>query len=239
MKKGTLYCVGLGPGDPELMTLKAWHTLQRCSILAIPQDKLGRRTAQTILAQAMENEGSFDWDDKTVVPITFPMTRDKEMLAQAHAKAAEQLAPFLEDGRDVALVTLGCPTVYASCLYVEQLLKKLGYATAIVPGVTSFSAAAARLDQSLCEKDEPLIIIPAGRDDLEELLRVPGNKVLMKVPRDLDALKEKLARQGLLETSSLVERCGLSGERVYPYLADVQETGYFSVIISEKQEEES
>ncbi|MBC3536911.1 precorrin-2 C(20)-methyltransferase [Megasphaera hominis] len=233
MTKGTLYCLGLGPGDPELITFKAWRYLCQCPVLAVPQDQAGRKTADGILRAAASLQPGLDLDAKDTVALDFPMTREAAVLAAAHEEAAKTLAAILDSGRDVALITLGCPTIYASCMYVEEKIAALGYATEIVAGVTSFCAVAARLGQSLCEKDDALLIFPASRPDLPELLDVEANKVIMKVPRHTEALKETLAEKGLLEGASVVSRCGMAGEWAGK-LTDMKDSAYFSVILTGK-----
>lgn len=237
MKQGTLYCVGMGPGDPELVTFKAWHALCRCPVLALPEDQSGRQTAAAILKEAAARQEGLHLEEKDILSLTFPMTRDAGRLRKAHSDASDKVAAVLDRGLDIALITLGCPTVYASCMYIHKEIRRRGYETVVIPGITSFSAAAARLGQPLCEKDEPLLIVPAGRDDLPDLLAVRGSKVLMKVPRHMGALKEQLQDAGLLRHASLVERCGLPGERVCTDLRQADDTGYFSVILVRQEED--
>lgn len=237
MKKGTLYCVGMGPGDPELLTFKAWHALCHCPVLALPEDQSGRQTAAAILKEAAARQDGMHMEEKTMLSLTFPMTRDAAVLQKAHEDVSQETAAILEQGLDIALITLGCPTVYASCMYIQKEICRRGYDTVVIPGITSFSAVAARLGQSLCEKDEPLLIVPAGRDDIPDLLDVQGSKVLMKVPRHMGALKEQLQEKGLLSHASLVERCGLPGERVCTDIRDVDDTGYFSVILVRQEDD--
>ena len=109
-----------GPGDPELITFKAWRYLCQCPVLAVPQDQAGRKTADGILRAAASLQPGLDLDAKETVALDFPMTRDAAVLAAAHEEAAKTLAAILDSGRDVALITLGCPTIYASCMYVEE-----------------------------------------------------------------------------------------------------------------------
>lgn len=172
--KGTLYCVGVGPGDPELLTLKALKIIRTCPVLAVPQSRTGVVTAQGILLKALDGCG-VSLEDKMVIAMDFPMTRDDQVLQGAHEKAARRLQDELDQGRDVCLITLGCPTVYATSIYVHRLVHEAGYDTEIVPGVPSFCAVAAKLQQPLCEKDEALIVIPGNNAHRKELLG-PGRQ---------------------------------------------------------------
>ena len=121
--KVSLYCVGFGPGEPELLTLKALKIIRTCPVLAVPQSRTGVVTAQGILMKALEGCG-ITIDDKTVIAMDFPMTRDNQVLKGAHEKAAHRLRDELDEGRDVCLITLGCPTVYATSIYVHRLIRQ-------------------------------------------------------------------------------------------------------------------
>ncbi|ERT61798.1 precorrin-2 C(20)-methyltransferase [Megasphaera vaginalis (ex Srinivasan et al. 2021)] len=229
--KGKLFCIGVGPGDPELLTLKAVKYSKRCPVWAVPQGNTEKLTAKSILLDALQGIDGVEPEKKEIITLHFPMTRDRAVLAAAHRKGAAAIAVHLEAGRDVALFTLGCPTVYASSIYVHRRLRDDGYETEIVPGVPSFCAAAAALQQPLCEKEEPLVIFPGGRADRQALLQMPGNTVIMKPAGQLAAIKAELTAAGKLAGASMVERCGLPGERRYPSLADAEENTYFSVIL--------
>lgn len=229
--KGTLYCIGVGPGDPELLTIKAVKRMQNCPVLAVPQGHTGVTTAKDILLRAIEKGAAVDLTDKMILTIEFPMTRDAALLDKAHAAGAATIEAQLQQGRDVALIALGCPTVYASSMYVHRRVYDDGYATEIIPGVPSFCAAAAKLQQPLCEQDEPLTIIPGGRKDRKTLLSVPGSKIIMKPSGSFASIKEELQETHQLADTSMVERCGLPGERIHWSLDDVEQTAYFSVLL--------
>lgn len=229
--KGTLYCIGVGPGDPELLTIKAVKRIRNCPVLAVPQGHTGVTTAKSILLQAIENGAAVDLQDKLILTVDFPMTRDAAVLEEAHAAGAAAIEAQLQQGRDVALITLGCPTVYASSIYVHRRIHDDGYATEIIPGVPSFCAAAARLQQPLCEQDEPLTIIPGGRSDRKNLLSAPGSKIIMKPSGPFASLKQELQDTQQLADTTMIERCGLSGETIYHSLDDVERTAYFSVLL--------
>ena len=228
--KGTLYCVGVGPGDPELLTLKALKIIRTCPVLAVPQSRTGVVTAQGILMKALDGCG-ISLGDKAVVPMDFPMTRDDQVLQGAHEKAARRLMDELDEDRDVCLITLGCPTVYATSIYVHRLIRDAGYPTEIVPGVPSFCAVAAKLQQPLCEKDEALIVIPGNHPHRRDLLALEGSKVIMKPSGRLKPIQDDLQDLQLLDKTSMIERCGLPGERIYEKAADAKETGYFAVLL--------
>ena len=178
-ERGTFYAVGVGPGDPELMTRKAVRVLEECPVLAVPRTPAGDSLALEI-AQA-----GADLTDKEIHFIDFAMSRDEEKRRQAHRRAAEAVRALLDRGTDVAMPVLGDVSLFASSAYVAQLLEEEGCRCVRVPGVPSFCAAAARLGRSLTEMDLPVHIVPAGGFPLEEALDLPGTKVLMKSGRAL------------------------------------------------------
>lgn len=227
VKKGTLYGVSVGPGDPELMTLKAVRCIEQCPVLAAPQTAAGRMLALDIA------KGAVDVSGKIILPLHFAMSRDSEVLKASHAAAADAVRAHLDAGRDVALLNLGDVSIYATYGYLEEILTAQGYAAVRIAGVPSFCAAAARLGQSLTGgMEQPLTIAP-GRH-VEQVLAAPGAKVLMKtgrrLPKTLDALRER----GLLANSAMVCNCGLPDEAVFQALTDydpAQDAGYFATIL--------
>ena len=229
MTRGTLYGLGVGPGDPELLTLKAVRILREADVIAVPDKGSGEKTAFRIVQEYVA--------DKTILTCVTPMVRDQAVLDAAHDQIATDICALLEDGKNVAFITLGDPTVYATYMYIHRRVLSRGYEAVLVPGVPSFCAAAARLNTSLCEQSQRLLIVPASHKDMEDCLNVDANLVFMKAGREIGALKEKLAEHGLLEHASLVANCGMEGEQVWEHFADMPEnTGYFSVVLVKKGE---
>ncbi|MCQ2359426.1 MAG: precorrin-2 C(20)-methyltransferase, partial [Phascolarctobacterium sp.] len=137
----------------------------------------------------------------------------------------------------VVFITLGCPTVYATCIYVHKLVLKDGYEAELVAGVSSICAVAAKLNVSLCERAEPLIVLPGSYKESTKFLDGPGNKVLMKSASEIGRVKEELRERNLFKNAGMVERCGLPGEKVYYDMEEVDpESSYFSVIIVKEKE---
>ena len=212
--KGTFYGVSVGPGDPELLTLQAVRLIRQCPVLAAPRTSSGRMLALDIARRALGEE----LDGKTILPLQFAMSRDRDVLRASHEAAAAAVRPFLDAGQDVAMLNLGDVSIYATFGYLQEVLEAQGYATAMAAGVPSFCAAAARLNRpSTGGMDAPLTIAPGGWAD--RVLDTPGTKVLMKNGTQLPALFEKLAASGKLAGSALVCSCGLPDEAVYPDLS--------------------
>lgn len=223
-KPGILYGVGVGPGDPELITVKAVRILEECDIVAVPQTGEGEQTAWNIARRYIA--------DKPVLSCEMPMTRDTAIRAACHDKAATAISALLERGKTVVFLTLGDPTVYSTYWYIHQRITQRGYTARLIPGVPSFCAAAAATGQALCEDGEMLHIIPASHATTEAGLDLPGSKVLMKAGRELLAVRDKLQQRGQLANAVLVERCGMAGERILRDWSQLtQPTGYFSVIL--------
>ena len=224
MTRGILYGVGVGPGDPELLTLKAQRIITQADVIAVPDKGAGEKTALGIVAPLVEG--------KPLLLCDAPMVRDREQLEAAYRNNAERVMEQLDAGKTVAFLTLGDPTVYSTYLYTHRLVRAAGYEARIVPGVPSFCAAAAELQMGLCEGSERLLIVPASHRDVSDCLEVDANLVFMKAGRELGKLRETLAERGALEGAAMVENCGMEKQRVYPRFADAPEdSGYFSLVV--------
>ena len=225
MAKGTLYGVSVGPGDPELLTLKAIRAIEQSDVVAVPNIGHGRQTALSIAAEYIQGKPQID--------CSTPMTRDAQVRQAAYAENARKICEHLAAGRNVAYLCLGDIGVYASFAPVNEHVRAAGYDVRIIPGVTSFSASAARLGAVLCEGSERLLISPVMSGNVDEILDVPANKVFMQSGREVIALRDKLAERGQLDGASMVANCGLPDEKVFPHLSDVtdDDADYFSVVI--------
>lgn len=220
---GKLWGVGVGPGDPELLTVKAVRVLREADVVIVPDASSGDKVALNIAKDYLK--------DKQIQFVKTPMVRDKAVMDAAHEAAADTICALLDEGKQVAFLTLGDPAIYSTYMYIHQKVLNRGYVVEVVPGIPSFCAAAARLNQSLCLGREPLTIIPASHDQ-NDLMDLPGNKVFMKAGRSILELQQALGEKGLLEGASMVENCSMENERVYPHFADLKEpSGYFSLVI--------
>ena len=221
----TLYGLGVGPGDPELLTLKAVKTLQACSVLVVPDADRGESVAYQIAVQACPEIAG-----KEVVSVRMPMTHDLAVLRSSHRAAADRIEQVLDQGRDVAFLTLGDPTVYATYIYVHQLVVQDGYQASIVSGVPSFCAAAARLGISLVERSQMLHIVPSSHG-IQEALKLPGVKVLMKAGSKMEQVRKDLLEADM--EVAMVENCGMATERVFYSAQEIPtDAGYFSLIVA-------
>ena len=220
---GKLWGVGVGPGDPELLTVKAVRVLREADVVIVPDASSGDKVALNIAKDYLKG--------KKIQFVKTPMVRDKAVMDAAHEQAADTISALLDEGKQVVFLTLGDPAIYSTYMYIHQKVLNRGYLVEVVPGIPSFCAAAARLNQSLCLGREPLTIIPASHDQ-NDLIDLPGNKVFMKAGRSILELQQALAEKGLLEGASMVENCSMENEHVYPHFADLKEpSGYFSLVI--------
>ena len=226
---GTLYGVGVGPGDPELLTLKALRLVRENEVIAVPGNDARDSVAYQIVKGAYEK-----LDEKTLLAVPMPMTKDAKLLEESHEKGAEMVKKYLDEGKNVVFLTLGDPTVYSTYIYVHKQIAAMGYETEIVSGITSFCAAAARLNIGLVEKAQPLHIIPASYP-IEEALKLSGTKVLMKAGKQMKHVKEQMCEAGV--RANMVENCGMPDEKVYRSVEEIPETaGYYSLIIAKEEE---
>ena len=224
---GKLYGIGVGPGDPELMTIKALKTMKACDVIAIP----GKNPSESVAYRIAE--GAYpEINEKEQLLITTPMTKDLKVLNDAYKKGAEAIEKLLDEGKSVGLLTLGDPTIYSTYMYVHKRIKARGYETKVISGIPSFCAAAACLNISLTEWNEELHVIPAVHN-IEQELNYPGTRVLMKSARKIGQVKEKLIRDQA--EVCMVENCGMDTQRIFRSAQEIPEdAGYYSLIIAKE-----
>ncbi len=233
--------VGVGPGDPELLTLKAVRILEKCPSWLAPAAKIGGdSTALTIVGGAVSSEG------KDILVHHFPMkkvhsgTAPDPEIQQAWDKAAEWVYDQLKQGLDVALPTLGDPAIYCTGFYVYQTLLRIhpDAKVEIVPGISAIGATAAAAKMSLCLGDEELLVIPAVFENqrLRETLQQFRSLVFMKVYKSMDRIVPILKEMDLLANAVLVECTSMGEERVHHDVEGAlgRKLHYFSTLIVRK-----
>ncbi len=233
MTTGTLYGIGVGPGAPDLITLRAVNILKRTDVVLTPASPRNEYSGALDIARPHLRE------DARVVRLDFPMTRDPRVLEAAWEKAADQAEEVLKAGGDAAFLTLGDPLIYSTFGYLTRVLRERDPALRIeaVPGVTSFQAAAARTDFVLCEGEETLRVLPGIADEatLEAELTRPGGAVILKAYRNFPAVCAALERTGRLDEAVLVSRVGLEDERVSrDFAATDAAPPYLTLVLSRK-----
>lgn len=225
--KGKIYGVGVGPGDPELMTLKAVRLIRDHRVIAVPGREAKNSLAYRIAVQAVP-----ELADKVLLPVYMPMVHDRKKLAKAHREGASLLEKYLDEGESIVYLTLGDPAVYCSFSFLQHILEADGYKVELVSGVTSFCAAAARLGISLAEWDEPLYIVPAVHQ-YADLKDEKANYVFMKLAGRMWEIREMLGQSGL--SACGVSDCGMEAERIYRSVEEIpDQASYFSLLIAKR-----
>ena len=220
-----LYGVGVGPGDPELMTIKAVNAVRNSVTVCFVGKSEASSVAFNIAKQAIP-----EIEEKKKVCIDFPMTKDKDILEEGHTKITALIKDLLMDG-DVALLTLGDPGVYATYSYIAERLKKENIQIITIAGITSFSAAAAKLSIPLTLADEELHIIPSSYS-FEEAFNLEGTLVFMKSGRSYEKLAKYIKENKSDRNVYMVENCGMKDEKIFIGAKNLPESsGYFTLII--------
>jgi len=226
---GTLYGLGVGPGDPELLTLKAARILGQVSVIAYPAPLQGDSLARTIAAPHVKDG---------CVEIALRMPFDPAKRADdVYDQGAEEIAAHLAEGRDVAVLCEGDPFFFGSFAYLFARLADR-FPAKVVPGVSSPMACAAVAGHPLTARDDALAVIPATRPEaeIEQLLSAVDAAVIMKLGRHLPKVAAVLERLGLTESARYVERAGQPGQRLLSLPEAVAEGApYFAMILVHKR----
>ena len=228
--KGTLYGVGLGSGDPELLTLKAHRILMNADVVLVPKGKkCGDSVARDILERALG-------DSLNCQELVFPMERDKKTLEEHWQNAARAAVDLLNQGKDVAFVTLGDATLYSTFAYLCRSIAKMGdYSIETIPGITSVQAAAAQLNRPLAlgSSTYGIISLPENLEDLDAFLSLHDTLVVMKIGGRLSEFRHFLKTRNLESKTGFARRLGLEGEQWYSSMSHVPQKaeGYLSLAI--------
>jgi precorrin-2/cobalt-factor-2 C20-methyltransferase len=233
-KIGTLYGIGVGPGDPDLITLKALQVLSRIPhLFASCSTKNSYSLALNIVRRHLNGAG--------IERLPFPMTRDPQVLQAAWETNARRVLEVLATGVDAAFVTLGDPLTYSTFGYLLKTLKRLCPEVRVVtiPGITSYNAAAARTQIPLTEGEESFVLVSGaqGAARLREVVENSDNIVMLKTYRNFREIYRTLEELDLLDRATCISRCGLEGEMVVENLRDYhgQPLPYLSMIIIKKK----
>ncbi|MCX7913014.1 MAG: precorrin-2 C(20)-methyltransferase [Thermodesulfovibrionales bacterium] len=236
---GTLYAIGVGPGEPELLTLKAVRIIREVPCLCVPKGKEeGTSLALDIVSKVLSLEG------KEIVEAYFPMKKTKssehyETLDTRWNTTVEEIVTRLKRGIDIAFLTIGDPTIYSTFFYLHDRLLELNpqQRIIIVPGVSSINACASRIATSLGLADEKIAIIPATYiEELKDILITFDTVVLMKVHKVIDKIISILKELDLLKKSIYVAKVGMEDEAVYYDITKIRDKdlNYFSIMIVKK-----
>lgn len=230
---GKLYGIGVGPGAADLLTLRAVHVLGSVDVILAAASP--RNDYSTALQTAMPHVNP----EAEILRLEFPMTRERGTLEDAWAVAARRTAEVLRSGRSAAFLTIGDPLVYSTFGYLMRTLTALApeLEVEVVPGITSFQAAAARTRTVLCEGHETLLILPGINDaeGLEQGLSFADNSVILKAYKNFPAIRAALDGAGCLDSAVFASRVYLDGELISRDVASLPETPpYLSLVLAKK-----
>ncbi len=242
-QQGRLYIVGVGPGDPELMTYKAVRVLERAPVWLAPKAREKGNSSALRIAS-----GLIDIRGKEILEVRFPMKKvrlgyeqeDPEVL-EGWQQAADMVLSRIDIGKNVAFPTLGDPSLYSTAFYLLSTLQKQRalFEVTIIPGVTAITACSAQINSPVGLGDDIISIVPAAFDDerLRHVISTLDAAVLMKVNRNLAKVIEILDELGLTDKAVLVERCGLEDQRVYTDIRKAlgRKLHYFSTLFIRKR----
>lgn len=229
---GIFYGVGVGPGDPELLTVKAIKVIEAADVIIAPKTEKKEGSVALTIA------GPYLKPDVEILTQVFPMVSDTEILSEAWESNKQTILALLAAGKKVVFLTLGDPMFYSTYIYVFRLLEDAGYPIETIPGITAFCAIGSKLGYPLVEGNNILSIIPATieEDKLDQALAMSDNVVLMKVYKNYHEVVEKLQRFQLADKAVMISRCGLPDEEVVRELrsADGKKINYLSTILSRR-----
>ncbi len=205
---GTLYGIGVGPGDPELITVKALRVLRACPVVAYPALETGPSFARAIVAEYLA-------PTQIEIAIRMPMEEARFPAQAVYDRAAAQLASHLDAGRDCAVLCQGDPFFYGSFMYLFERLAST-YETRIIPGITSLTACAAELYAPLVSRGDVLSIIPAtlSEENLRAQLTHCDAAAIMKLGRHFSKIRTLLRELGLAQSARYIERATLPDQAI-------------------------
>ena len=229
MTAGVLHGVGIGPGDPDLITRKAARLIEGAAVIAYPTLAGAPSFARSIVA------GLIPAGAEEIV-IDLPMLTERGPAQAAYDAGAARIAAVLESGRDVVVLCEGDPLFYGSFMYLHARLRDR-FRVEVVPGVTSITACAARVGLPLAARNQSVTVVPGPLpdDELRRHMRSADALVLMKVGRHMGRVRRLLAAEGLADRAVYVERATLPGERCLSLAEAPAEAPYFSMILVPKE----
>lgn len=212
MNKGKLIGIGVGPGDPELLTVKAVKTLESVPVICAPKSSENKPSVALSIVQGILDGRGDEYE--TIEPL-FPMIEDKKALKSYWNGAAQLITQKLDGGLDVSFITLGDPSIYSTFSYVAQIIGNQGYSVEMIPGITSFTGCAASAGITLGEKDEIILVVPKVDQRLGELLEHADTAVIMKTSRHSQMLEEIINKDPRDKKVLSVQNCSMDNEEIF------------------------
>ncbi len=234
IKHGKLFGTGVGPGDPELLTIKAVRIINEADVI------FTAASTKNTYSMALEAARPHISESADIKSLSFPMTKDKDVMETDWTKNALEIAAVLKQGKNAVFLTLGDPTTYSTFGYILRSLKNVMPEARIetIPGITSFHAAAARLNRILVEAEESLLITSGayGGDNLKKIAETTKNIVMMKAYKNIKGINKALKETGFYNNSVAVSRCGRKDEKIIENLDDLEtrKPDYWTLILAGK-----
>lgn len=208
--EGKLIGVGVGPGDSELLTLKAVRIIRNVPVICAPRSSKNKPSrALSIIKDMLTSR-----DDYKLLEPVFPMTRDISELERHWDEAAGLVASELERGYDVAFVTLGDPSLYSTFSYLQERIEGLGFEVEMVPGVTSFAGCAASASMTLVEGDEILVVVPRVDERFKKIAPHVDTCIIMKSPRSGSEIEDIIDNDPREKKIISLENCSMKNETI-------------------------
>ena len=228
---GVLYGVGVGPGDPELITLKSLRLIKSTEVIAYPKLKGSKSFARNIIEEFIDLP-------KVEIAIEIPMTVNRLPAQRAYNAAAQEISTHLNMGNNVVFLCEGDPFFYGSFMYLHSRLYKK-YLVEIIPGVSSMTACAAMAKKPLAARNEVLTVLPGplSKKELERRLVDNNSSAIMKVGRHIKKIKSVIDRLGLMDSSLYIERASLKEQKVLKLIDAPEVAPYFSMVLVNKEED--
>ncbi len=234
-KFGTLYGVGVGPGDPELLTIKGYKYLRQCPVIAYPKRRQGSKSYALDIVELY-----VDPSEKTLLGFIFPMTKNQEVLTRRWNKTVDALWQHLSEGRDVAFVTEGDPMMYSTFIHMRRLVQERypDVTVVSVPGVSSMHGAASSFGLPLADGNETIAIMPATGDPehTRKMLQDHDCVVFIKVAKVLDFMIELLDDMDLIDKAVVGTRVTGTEEMVWHNVRDLYGVylNYLTIMVVKK-----
>lgn len=232
-ESGIFYGVGVGPGDPELLTVKAINAIKNSDVIIAPKtEKKDDSLALSIVKPYLN-------PDAKIIYQTFLMVKNFEEFSKVFEDNKQEICDFIDAGKNVAFLTLGDPMFYSTYIYIFKLLKNSGVKIETVPGVPAFLAISSYINRPLIYGDDILTVIPATaeREKILTALKYSDTTVLMKVYKNFPDIVEILENENMLAESVLVSRCGLEGEKIITDIENhkAEKMNYLSTILTNRK----
>lgn len=234
-KTGVLYGIGVGPGDPELITVKAFRKLKECPVIAYPKKRSGSKSYALEIVETYINPLQ-----KQMLGLVFPMTKDPSELNRQWNKTVEAVWSHLSKGEDVAFVTEGDPLLYSTFIHMLRLMKQQHPEVEVqtVPGISSINGAASRLNWPLADGDEQIAIVPATNDEQAMIKALTEHDcvVFLKVAKVLDQIIAILKKLGIADRAAVLTKVTSEEEAVWKNVSELEgaELGYLTLMVVRK-----